>query len=149
LPGQGAQPPLRDRQWPGAGHRALPQRRAGSGLPAVGGAPPAEVRSSEQTTADAPRGAGGDGVGGGGRRRLGAPGPGGAGGGGGAARGGGSRQGSPTGGSGSRQGSQTGGGRSGFRPGLGERRDPAKAGRLAEGAGSSGAGRAVTTWGRE
>ena len=36
--GEGPQPPVRDGQRPGAGRRALPGRRAGAGVPAVGAA---------------------------------------------------------------------------------------------------------------
>src|SRR5262249_57830159 len=47
--GEGApNPPLRDRQWLRDGRAALPGRRAGAGLPAVGGVSLPQVRPAEQ-----------------------------------------------------------------------------------------------------
>ena len=47
-PGEGPQPPLRDGQRLRRRRAALPGRRAGAGLPAVGAVPAAEVRPAEQ-----------------------------------------------------------------------------------------------------
>ena len=47
-PGEGPQPPLRDGQRLRGGRAALPERRAGAGVPAVGGLSAAEVRAAEQ-----------------------------------------------------------------------------------------------------
>ena len=47
-PGEGPQPPLRDGQRLRRGRAALPGRRAGAGVPAVGGVSAAEVRAAEQ-----------------------------------------------------------------------------------------------------
>ena len=46
--GEGPRPALRDGQRAGGGRAALPGRRAGAGLPAVGGVSAAEVRPAEQ-----------------------------------------------------------------------------------------------------
>ena len=46
--GEGPQPPLRDGQRAGDGHAALPARRAGAGLSAVGGVSVPQVRPAEQ-----------------------------------------------------------------------------------------------------
>ena len=46
--GEGPQPPLRDGQRLRGGRAALPERRAGAGVPAVGGLSAAEVRAAEQ-----------------------------------------------------------------------------------------------------
>ena len=45
--GEGPQPPLRDGQRLRGGRAALPGRRAGAGVPAVGGVPVPEVRAAE------------------------------------------------------------------------------------------------------
>ena len=50
--GEGPQPALRDGQRPGDGCPALPDGRAGAGVPAVGVVPAAEVRPAEQGAAD-------------------------------------------------------------------------------------------------
>ena len=47
VPGEGPRPPLRDGQRPGGGRAALPGRRAGAGLPAVGGLPLRQVRPAQ------------------------------------------------------------------------------------------------------
>ena len=46
--GEGPQPPLRDGQRLGRGRAALPGRRAGAGVPAVGAVPLPQVRAAEQ-----------------------------------------------------------------------------------------------------
>ena len=51
-PGEGPQPPLRDGQRLRRRRAALPCRRAGAGLPAVGGLSAAEVRAAEPTRCD-------------------------------------------------------------------------------------------------
>ena len=48
-PGEGPQPPLRDGQRLRRRRAALPGRRAGAGVPAVGGLSAAEVRPAEQS----------------------------------------------------------------------------------------------------
>ena len=64
-PGEGPQPPLRDGQRLRGRRAALPGRRAGAGVPAVGGVSVAQVRAAEQGA-----GAGGEpGAAGAGRRR--------------------------------------------------------------------------------
>ena len=49
--GEGPQPPLRDGQRLRGGRAALPGRRAGAGVPAVGGVPLPQVRPAEQAGA--------------------------------------------------------------------------------------------------
>ena len=44
VPGKGPQPPLRDAEWTGDGRSALPRRRDGGGLPAVGSVSHPQVR---------------------------------------------------------------------------------------------------------
>ena len=57
-PGEGPQPPLRDGQRLRRRRAALPERRAGAGLPAVGGVPLPQVRPAEQGGAGDRRGGG-------------------------------------------------------------------------------------------
>jgi serine/threonine-protein kinase len=51
VPREGSQPPLRDGQRSGPGHSALPERRAGAGVPAVGVVSLPKVRRQEPQTA--------------------------------------------------------------------------------------------------
>ena len=48
--GEGPQPALRDGQRPGGRPAAVPGRRAGAGVPAVGGLPAEEIRTAEQAS---------------------------------------------------------------------------------------------------
>ena len=50
--GEGPQPPLRDGQRPGGRPAAVPGRRAGAGVPAIGVVPHREVRAAEPSRSD-------------------------------------------------------------------------------------------------
>src|SRR5262249_17632900 len=58
-PGEGPLAPLRDGQRLRGRRAALPGRRAGAGVPAVGGLPAAQVRAAEQAAVGGGGGAGG------------------------------------------------------------------------------------------